>query len=88
MSECKHPFTVVGFYDETREIFYHHVMADTPLNAFAVAAARCADGAEMVVALPGHLSEGKELITFPGEELVDADTVLDHSEVFGSPTQD
>jgi hypothetical protein len=88
MNERKAPFTVVGFYEESREIFCHRVMADNPLNAFAVAAAKCADGAEMVAVLSGHLTEGKDLITFPGEELVDADTVLDHSEVFGSPSQD
>jgi hypothetical protein len=88
MDERKHPFTVIGFYDATREIFCHHVMAGSPLNAFAVAAAKCAEGAEMVAVLPGHLTEGKDLIAFPGEALVDSDSVLEHSEVFGSPSQD
>lgn len=88
MNDSKSPFTVIGFYEDDREIFYHHVMADSLMNAFAVGAAKCQREADMVAALPGHLSAAKGEIALPGVDIMDGDTVLEHSEIFGGASQD
>lgn len=75
-------FTVVAFIEDTGQIVCHHVHARDALNAFA-AATSLDMTMTMVAALPGWLHEG-EGVTFPGEGLVDAQTVLDQPEVFGA----
>lgn len=77
-------FSVIGYYGSTGQIFCHHVDAKDGSHAFAVVATEY-DDAEFVVALPGHLVEGNQVI-YPGESVVDATTVLDQPEVFGSTT--
>ena len=76
------PFTVIGIHADTGQIVCHHVMADDGLHAFAVAASIIASSVNMVVALEGHLTEDGRL-TFPGEKLIDTQTVLAQPELFG-----
>lgn len=78
------PYTVVGFHEDTGRICTHNVLARNDLNAFAAAAKEAASAITMVVALPGHISEGSQLV-FPGEGLVDSETILSDRGVFGSP---
>lgn len=81
----KKPFTVIGFYADNFQIFCHHVMADDNSNAFAVASADHSDvELQFVVALPGHQFEGDDTLGFPGECLVNSDTVLEQPDVFGT----
>lgn len=78
-------FTVIGSDLHSREIKCYHVRAHDEFGAFAsAAAAHCL--LEMVVALPGWLME--DVLTFPGESIVDGETVLDQPEVFGEPFYD
>lgn len=74
-------YTVIGVIEETGQIIAHHVAAKCSTSAFTAAAEKD-PSLSMVVALPGHQREGKEL-TFPGEGMVDAETVLEQTEVFG-----
>lgn len=76
-------FTVIGHHASSRELFVEYVNASDALNAFATAAAMH-PGAEFSVAIAGHLEEGKE-ICFPGESLVDSETILEQEDVFGVP---
>jgi hypothetical protein len=78
-------FTVIGVHAGNGQIVCHHVMANDGLHAFAVAAPKVDSDLNMVVALDGHLTEGGHL-TFPGEGMVDVQTVLDQPEVFGNPS--
>ena len=77
------PFTVISVHAGNGQIVCHHVMANDGLHAFAVAAPSADSDLNMVVALDGHLSEGGHL-TFPGEGLVDVQTILDQPEIFGN----
>jgi len=77
----REPFTVIAFVEDTGQIVAHHVVADDASNAFQLAA-EIDPTITFVAALPGHQREDKELF-FPGEGLVDAETVLDQPEVFG-----
>lgn len=74
-------YTVIGYYESNGQIFAHHVEADSIMGAFAVVAAMHSD-AVMVCALGGEHHEGEEL-AFPGEGVVDAETILEQPEVFG-----
>ena len=78
------PYTVIGFHEDTGRICTHNVLARNDLNAFAAAAKEAASPITMVVALPGHLTEGAQLV-FPGEGLVDSETILSDRTVFGTP---
>lgn len=72
------PYTVVTFGSDNQQIVCHHVTARDSNHAFAEAAK--IDGClEMVVALEGHQSEG-DGIAFPGQYLVDSDTILSRPE--------
>jgi len=77
------PFTVIGYYAESGQIFAEHVEAQNGTNAFAVAAAMLGEGAEFTGAVAGWLEED-EAIWFPGESVVDSDTVASQPEVFGN----
>jgi len=76
-----HNYTVMGFYEESQQIFSHHVAAEDSSEAFAVVSQSHAD-AVFVAVLDGHLKEGKG-IEFPGSALVDAETVIAQPNVFG-----
>lgn len=75
------PFTVIGCYADSGQLFVHHVDAEDGLHAFMKVAEEH-PSAEFTAALPGHLSENAGLV-MPGESVVDAETVLDQPEVFG-----
>ncbi|WP_152966553.1 hypothetical protein [Gulbenkiania mobilis] len=75
------PFTVIGFYEGSGEIVCLHTEARNATQAFWVVAQSHTD-LELVASLNGHLSEGEETITFPGQGLVSAETVLDQPEVY------
>lgn len=75
-------FTVVGYFEDSREIFSLKVTAEDEISAFAVVAKKH-DDACFVAVLAGHLEEGKG-IDFPGSGVVDADTVLSQPDVFGT----
>lgn len=77
----REPFTVIAFVEETGQLVAHHVVAHDASEAFTEAA-KVDPTITFVVALPGHRSEDNDLF-FPGEGVVDADTVLDQPEVFG-----
>jgi len=74
-------YTVIGFYEETGQIFSHHVEANSSQHAFYVVAKEF-PGANFVSALKGYLTEDQDSIEFPGESLVDAETVLSQEHVF------
>lgn len=75
-------FTVVGFYEETRQIFSHHVHAENSKAAFVVVSKMHSD-AVFVAVLDGFQNEERG-IDFPGAEVVDAETVLSQAGVFGT----
>lgn len=75
-------FTVIGYYESTGQSVCEHVTANNGIHAFWVAAQAMPD-LTMVVALPGHLTEGAGEVVFPGDGVVDAGTVLEQIEVFG-----
>jgi hypothetical protein len=79
------PFTVITTsVDQGLQV--HHVEAKDSFNAFAVVAhAHPNADKDMVCAMPGHLKEGDETFTLPGEGLVCTETVLKQSDVFGKP---
>ena len=74
-------FTVIGFIEKTGQIACHHVIANNSMHAFAVVAAAEPE-ISMVVSFPGFVNEAGEL-TFPGEGIVGAETVMEQPEVFG-----
>lgn len=76
------PFTVIGYFESNGQSVSHHVEANNGIHAFFVLAQKepCMT---MVAALPGHLTEGAGDIVFPGEGVVDAETILEQPEVFG-----
>lgn len=78
------PHTVVAFHEDNGQICVHHVMARNGLNAFAAAAKGSTSPMTMVVAMPGHINEGDQLV-LPGTALVESGTVLSDREVFGTP---
>lgn len=75
------PFTVIGFYESTGQIFSHHVKSGNIMGAFAVVASMDSD-AMCVAAIEGALMEG-ESVAFVGDGLVCAETILEQPEVFG-----
>lgn len=81
--EKMNKFTVIGCNESTGQVHCHHVLAENATNAFSSAAA-IDSSLSMVVALPGWQNEGSEL-TFAGEGLVDGETVLEQTDVFGDP---
>ncbi len=83
------PFTVVGFFEETGQITCMKVSAKDKMNAFAVAAQQKPNSSlTMVVAIAGHQDDGDSgMLAFPGEGIVDSETILEQPDVFGSPEQ-
>lgn len=75
-------FTVIAFYEESGQSVCEHVEANNGIHAFWVLAQENPD-LTMVVAVPGHLTEGCGDLVFPGEGVVDASTVLEQPDVFG-----
>jgi hypothetical protein len=74
------PYTVLGFDRATGNLFSRCVMAADGLKAFACAAD--SEGLEMVASIPGRMTED-DLLTFPGDSLVDSETIRDQPDVFG-----
>lgn len=76
-------FTVISFSpNNCNQIVCDHVEAEYGMSAFAVAVGERGTEFEFVVAIEGHLSDDSEL-TFPGEGVVDGQTITDQPEVFG-----
>ena len=73
-------YTVIAVHPDNGQIVCHHVEAESAMEAFTVAAGKC-DPMEFVVALPGHQAEG-DTLTFPGDGVVDSETVLAQPDVF------
>lgn len=78
------PFTVISVNEATGQIFMDKVVASDAIHAFAVTAAneRADTANSFVCAIPGHVKEGAG-IEFPGEGMVDVNTVLEQTDVFG-----
>lgn len=75
-------FTVIGYFAHNGQTVCRHVQATEGLHAFAEVAQQN-PGLTLVVALPGHLTEAAGELTFPGEGVVEAETILAQPEVFG-----
>lgn len=73
-------FTVIGCYDETRQIFAHHVTAASAMQAFYLTA-KDYSCASLIVALDGFIEEC-EGMAFPGFQEIDSDEVLRQPDVF------
>lgn len=73
-------FTVLGYYEESFQTFAHHVEAQNASQAFFKVACDFPD-ANFIVALNGFHQEDVSL-TFPGEGVVDAETVLEQEDIF------
>lgn len=80
-------FTVIGIVSDSGQIVADYVSAIDGMNAFAQAA-QVRGSVEFVVAVPGHLSDGKDEIHYPGDSVVDVETVLEQPDVFGVPRPD
>lgn len=76
-----HAFTVIGHDANTRELRFWCVEARDGFHAFAVVAETNED-VEFSAAIPGHLSQDDDGITFPGEALVSDETVREQPDVF------
>lgn len=74
-------FTVIGFREESGQIWCGHVKAHCKSSAFA-AAAREEETLTFVACMQG-LHHEADTLGFPGEGVVDADTVLNQPDVFG-----
>lgn len=76
-------FTVIGFREDTGQVWYVHVQAESSLAAYTAAAKLDgSDSLSFVVALEGVHTEEQGL-NFPGSAVVDAATVLSQPDVFG-----
>ncbi|MGH8647121.1 MAG: hypothetical protein ACREX4_22765 [Gammaproteobacteria bacterium] len=82
MAGAKKPFSVICFDENNNQLLCLHVQALSAMESFSVVAN---DAPErpfvMVASLDGHVTVGKG-ITFPGEGLVSAETVLEQPDVF------
>lgn len=78
---CDKEFTVISL--EGGEIKIDYAYAKQGINAFAKVVAEAGVTREFVVAIQGHHDEDKGL-TFPGESVVDGQTITDQPEVFGA----
>lgn len=74
-------FTVIGFREESGQIWCGHVKALCKSSAFAAAAAE--ESTMTFVACLIGLHHEADLLGFPGEGVVDAETILIQPEVFG-----
>ena len=83
------PFTVLALYPDNGQIHCTHVWARDGLHAFTQAAHAVAPeegdycDLDFVAALPGHRHEDADVF-FPGEGVVDGETVLAQPAVFGA----
>ena len=79
----KNPRTwaVLGYHDDTGNIFCHQAVARTPWGAFASIARRIPHSAVFLVAWPWRAMD-LELLNYPGDSTVSAETVLEQKEVF------
>lgn len=78
------PFTVISTDPQSGHIFSDHVMANSIAHSFSVAAQQRSEHStelDFVTSIEGHLSEGSD-IGFPGEGVVDVETILDQDDVF------
>jgi hypothetical protein len=71
---------VISISEETGQIMSDHVRAESGSQAFSVVAGDRLD-VTFVAVLDGHIFEGAG-IAFPGDRMVDAETVLGQPEVF------
>lgn len=70
-------------YTEDGQILSDWVEADEGIGAFPAAVAkRPGTYLNFIVAVPGHLNEDNGVV-FPGDSVVDSDTVAEQPEVFG-----
>lgn len=76
------PYTVIAINDSTGQTICDHVEANNGIHAFFVAA-QTRTGFSMIVALPGHQTEGEGELIFPGDSAVASSTILSQPEVFG-----
>ena len=74
-------FTVIGFREATGQIWCGHVKAACKAEAFAAAAAE-EECMTFVACIEGLFHEA-DILGFPGEGIVGAETVLSQPEVFG-----
>lgn len=75
-------YTVISIDEDGFQVLADHVEATNYLEAFAVAAS-IRPYATFITALPGHLTEGKDMF-FTGDTATHAETILQQPEVFGS----
>jgi len=77
------PFTVLAIRPDSAQILCIQVEAIDGFHAFTVASEheQTKGDVEMVVALTGHQQEG-QLLTFPGNNLVDSQTIREQPEIF------
>jgi hypothetical protein len=80
------PFSVIGIYTDGGQIVCTHVLARDSLHAFAEATKQLSpdESFDFVSAHPGYLEEDRNVF-FPGEYLVNSETVLAQPDVFGCP---
>jgi len=78
----KLPFTVIGFFDETGDIFIDHVTAPNALSAIGQSARKRENQDTVYVcALRGELTEGVDL-DCAGQGIVYGSTVISQPDVF------
>jgi hypothetical protein len=82
---CDKEFTVISL--EEGSIMIDYVFAREGINAFAKVVAEAGVSREFVVAIEGHHNEDNGL-TFPGDSVVDGQTIADQPEVFGAAESD
>lgn len=73
-------FTVVGYIEESGQIFADFVVAENGLKAFRESAKE-RPLATFIVALKGHVAEGQGAI-YAGSGVVAAETIMEQTDVF------
>jgi hypothetical protein len=77
-------YTVIGYYEENGQIFSHHVVALSIAHSFLVASEQFElEDANLVTSIEGHVAEGKG-IGFPGESVVDGETIINSPDVYNN----
>jgi hypothetical protein len=76
------PYTVVSIIPSNGQIVSDFVKATSGLKAFAKVVSKRGTSIEFVCSFDGHISEGKG-IAFPGDSVVDGETVESQPKVFG-----
>jgi hypothetical protein len=77
-------YTVIGYYEENGQIFSHHVVAFSIAHSFFVASEQFElEDANFVTSIEGHVVDGKG-IGFPGESVVDGETIINSPDVYNN----